>query len=58
METEQNKTKQSLCKQHKKGKAGKGYENRPIIDYLNKSFQVVFSKELGHSFDRDIIKFR
>lgn len=41
METEQNKTKQSLCQQHKKGKAGKGYENRPIIDHLNKSFQVV-----------------
>ena len=42
----------------KQGKAGKGYENRPIIYHLNKSFEVVFSNELGYIFDGHIIKFR
>ena len=30
----------------------KGYNNGPIIDHLNESFQVVFSNMLGQSIDQ------
>ena len=40
------------------GKTDKGYENRPIIDHLDESFQVVFSNEPEQSIDEHMAKLK
>ena len=47
-----------LQKRHFADNTDKGYNNGPIIDQLNESFQVVFSNVLGQSIDEHTAKFK